>query len=81
MKEIGDLLVTVGIMYAAHTLVGTQPNVEAWWAYIIIGSTFMWFGNWRAGKASRQRREEYEKYLQRIRRADADAEARFKGQS
>lgn len=43
MKEIGNFMLGVGVMYAVFTFTGTRPNVEAWWAFFIVGYVLLAF--------------------------------------
>lgn len=55
MKEIGNFMFGVGVMYALFTFTGTRPTVETWWAFLIVGIVLLGF-SWRAEDKARQSR-------------------------
>lgn len=46
MKEIGNFMLGVGVMYALFTFTGTRPAVEVWWAFFIVGIVLLAFSLW-----------------------------------
>lgn len=44
MKEIGNFLTIIGLLYASHKLIGTEPNVNGWWFHVGLGLLVYWIG-------------------------------------
>ena len=64
MKNSGNFLIVLGALYAFHKLIGTEPNVNAWWIQVGLGVLLYWIGETTEHKAKQKRKAKIAQEMQ-----------------
>lgn len=64
MKAIGETGLFLGGIYALHKLIGTEPNIDAWWMFIGLGLIMIWIGETTERKAKQKRQAKIAQEMQ-----------------
>ena len=64
MKNSGNFLIILGLLYSFHKLIGTEPNVNGWWLHIGLGMIVYSIGEAVENRARRKRLVEASRKMQ-----------------